>query len=485
MDSKRRVNDIRIVEKKEATNNWTVRSMLSRLGIGFSFNEKIEIERYLAVLEKFQPTMKKLYISVTCSWEKCFNFLQAASEVEYLSLCIAPDPRSPRSRCPELPKFSKLKLLEYHRCPEPQKFFDAIGDDLLEQLMILHELNNEISNDYLQNFIIRQKNINNLAIISDCNINIGHLSLEALSIGSTGELHGLEGQRELHFLCITRMISDAVFASICQLRKLKRVFISLLPGDRSSLTDLSNLENLVELQLIDSDQSELVFWPGSPFLSQVVLSKLQELELRTKDAIDPEIFVTMGRGMQNLEELRVETTRIAALPRIIDSFKALKFLALKVSPETETNDLFLPRQNESLEELHIFAPFRPGKPTYDAINMCPKLKRFVLYGIGGLTADLVACVQHHTLLTSLHVVNFLPVNASGQGADEQLDPLLVVVIEHFRNLPDFLELQLDNIFGSRKQLVDDLIGDVANVYIDSKQSDPVHNQLYIAKKPEV
>lgn len=114
MSSKRRVNDVSIRHCDES-----------------------EIEKYLAVLQKFKPHMKRFYIyGFSLQEENFFSLMIAASDVETLRLNVDVLSRNVKRRDISLRRFSNLRNLWLSSCPEEHKLFDAIPDDSLEKLEV-------------------------------------------------------------------------------------------------------------------------------------------------------------------------------------------------------------------------------------------------------------------------------------------------------------------------------------------------------------
>lgn len=133
--------------------------------------------------------------------------------------------------------------------------------------------------------------------------------------------------------------------------------------------------------------------------------------------------------------------------------------------EADANDLVPARPNESLEALRVTMPDQPGQSTYATINACPNLKSLSLTLSNRLTADCVACVRQLAQVTKLEIVHswygLLPNQQDGQE-----EPLLIGIIENFRDSPGFVELRLKRLPQFRKQLVDGVFGaDIVNVEI--------------------
>lgn len=390
---------------------------LNVIRISCGEGQEKQAERFIAILEKFKQTMKTLDVFVKCSWENGFALLRAASDVERLKLNLSNDSETPKRRRVELQEFGKVTSLEFHRCPGAETFFNAIRDGVLENLTIIGA-RNEISDAVLQNFLAQQCNLTVLMIESD--------------------------------------ISDAIFRSVCQLRKLEKLTVSLAwYGDKSCIEDLSNLENLVELKLSDLHRHGGV-WPGSQFLSGVVLPNLLELELNI-ERLDPQVFTNMGAGMASLQQLKIDEVTIASLPQIIDSFQELTSLELW---DLWMQDIILvpPRRNESLQHLKLVLR-GSEESTYDFIAACPNLETLILKAGGGVTSEMVACVRQLPHLTFFSFMDHRREDDIDRMLDKSLGPALVEIINHLLVSPSLVELELIGIPGVAQQFVEDCFED--------------------------
>lgn len=300
--------------------------------------KNIDIDRLLAILKKFKPFLKKFDARIySCSRENCFSILDAASDIEELTLDLTkPFQEIEEPFVSQLKKFSKLKRLDLRSCRGAQNFFDAIPDDSLENLSFIDNDENQISDVSFQSFLNRQKKIRKLDIDLGRNINIDHLILEKLrnchledSEDNQSQLRLLlEKQHELRCLDISQ-VNEPTFAKICHLTSLESLTVFLLNGEeKSCVRDLSNLRNLTHLDLRDGDESESEYWPGSSYLAQAKLPKLQKLLLHVND-LDPQHFAAMSLGMTNLQKLEIYSGTPDLLQHI-ERFQALKAFKMEV-----------------------------------------------------------------------------------------------------------------------------------------------------------
>lgn len=294
-------------------------------------------------------------------------------------------------------------------------------------------------------------------------------------------------QPELRSLQLTRFIDEITFDEICKLQKLENLCVTLIgEGNRACIGGLSKLKNLISLELSESEETELEYWPGSAFLGQVKLPKLQKLRLEKfiEFNLDPEIFAAMGSGMPNLQQFEIRRIQIGLLPRFIENFQKLKTLKVKRSLATDDRITAPSRPNESLEALTLHSEFFPCKPTYDTLNACPNLKKIDLTVLGGLNADLLDCVQSHRQLESFFYDAGSRVGRPREMLERQ-HHALVGIIDHFRQSPRFLELRM-KYYSTHKTEVKALFGeDSEKVDIETEHyfgGHDYYNYFHVTKK---
>lgn len=471
-----------------------------------------QVERVCAIIEKFRPFTTFIDIDVDrCSSHYYFSLVRAALDVDELRLRV-PSVLEETTQQPvvQLRLFSKLKSLElYSSGSENENFPDAfklcsqnlfhnITDDSLEVLSIYNvsEIFDEV---FLQEFLNRQMKIESLEIDPPCYVSIDHLVLSELdnALDEKDVPGGLKALLDKQLkLCTLRLgnANDATFGKVCQMRNLESLCTSLDLEDKTSIERMNNLQNLTYLELIDDSESELEFWPGSLSLSQVKLPKLKSLQLSITDHLDPQLFVGLGLNMENLQELYINTMyRINFLPQVVENMKTLKNLTvLQSQDEVEANDFHsIPtHQNASVEILDIMVEnggTERWQPAYDAANACPNLKIICFHGIRKVDAGLFDCIQKHAQLKRFWF-EYATSNVPEQNTDEQ-DPLLIGIIEHFLNSPDFDWLQIREIPAFKKQLFEKCLAKVPDIVIINSRTteylsggEPCLN-LTISKKP--
>lgn len=312
------------------------------------------------------------------------------------------------------PKLKRLQINSRHA-----KLLAAIPDDALEEFSIS---GSEGLIDDIQVFMNRQKKIKKLSIDPSCHVNFGHLVLEEFTSISERyrtyenfmnvfqhSINGLEKQHELRSLSVTDVF-DAAFAQICQLRELKNLGVmTTLIEDHLLIEGLSNLKNLVSLDITNywfaNEELQQHFWPGSLSLGRANLPKLQNLRLEIT-GLDPQLFVDMGRNMPNLQRLEIEHGQSKWLPRIIEHVKKLKTLEFTSIHEYSGGEMEAAPScpNECIEKLTIILGFSLDEATYDAINACPNLKLLNIVAVDmALEQRLFECVQNHAKLENLNI----------------------------------------------------------------------------------
>lgn len=367
------------------------------------YNENIELTaaRLFEILKKFQPHLKTIEVQdlFGFSREGFFNLLNAASGVEKLTLSYFDFSTTAKRHLLQLKEFRNLKHLNIAYIPEIDSLFKAIPDDSLEVLLFNPQRHLEISDEILQAFLHRQRNIKTLGMSKQNDVNIDHLVLEQLRqelpVNSRHRNEDtwkplLEKQPELRFLSVG-LIEDDTFETICQLSKLESLRVSLeWIEDFSSIEKLNSLQNLKELALKNEVISQIGIWRGSRFLGQVKMPNLQKLSLDIADHLIPQLFTNMARGMENLQELVVCNSGRDFLRTIIGNFKTLKTLKVDVRSDAawEASNTVPLCRNESLEVLEIrIKSLQPSQPLHDTINACPNLKSLILNGVNVLDAS--------------------------------------------------------------------------------------------------
>lgn len=431
--------------------------------------DQLITKRILEILEKFKPHMKAVDVkSLHCSLEDYFNLLNAVSEVNSLSLVVLDLPRKQKRRKVQLNKFGNLKTLVLDYSPEINQLLNAIEDNSLELLNIgssdYHHV--KISDETLQPFLNRQNRIKTLGISKENKIKIDHLALEKLTEYDWSDEDGdawtalLEKQPELRFLK-TQDATVASFATICQLRKLESLDVTLkFEEDFSSIEQLNNLQSLKELTLQDHHDSENdEIWSGSDFLGQVKLPNLRKLVMVFQGDLSPDLFIALSRGMEYLQHLEIYNDGCNILQSIIGNFKALKTLTIDrpISDGSNTAPLC---QNETLEELTLLTSFHwhPLQPIYDSVNSCPNLKCFTFRG-ANLDASLVDCIQKHPRLTSFTCAYKSMLESLCPSSKPRDLESLVKLFEHFRSSSEFVEIAIEKVPGLEEQFVKALLGD--------------------------
>lgn len=424
------------------------------------YGEEILNYRLIEIFGKFRRHLKRLKINLrTYSWDHYVSLMSAACDLEDLNLSFPAERDIAKNVAVPLKKFSKLKRLHLHSHTRVKHLLEAIPDNSLDEFSFDHTKLLDISD--IQEFVNRQKKIKKWSLHPLAKISIDELDLEQLTCTyhedqySNGLNAVLRKQPELRHLT-TFLISDATFDRVCRLRKLERLNIMLdSVEEKSSIGRLNNLLNLVYLELLDHSRYDVEFWPGSSFLGRLKLPKLQKMKLHIKEELDPELFVDLAGGVANLQELEIHSGRVRFLSQAIASLQSLKTFTVIQTIEVGTKVTVPTRTNESIEKLHICMPFCGGKPMYDLINACPNVKQMALREFGRLDAGLLECVRRLAKLTNFYFTDRSPRDFR---MNEQLDPSLAGIIEHFLKTPNFAELFIDRIPDFKINLVKELIG---------------------------
>lgn len=267
-------------------------------------------------------------------------------------------------------------------------------------------------------------------------------------------------------------IGSVAFEELCRMQDLEFLcarFHQEVAGELNSLKEL------------DFDGQILI-------LHKVRLPKLEKLTLGKYHSVTSEDFVALSRSAQNLQYVESKVSEMSFLPAIIDNFPALKTLFVNSTKLAALNESRPPpsKQNRSLEELIIWKPLQPAPAELvtDIINACPNIRRMQLYGVFLNDSQILRVIRSKPQLTHFWLgATYFDLFRRRDVVTGTLDPVLMEIIQIFRDSPDFVSL---SFWGIADQPVEDYLSQDADRIIVSKFSKtPFRTCLQITKKSDI
>lgn len=407
--------------------------------------------------------------------------------------------------------FEKLKCLDFSGGFDASGIGDKISDNSLEALVIKSDfkewpnkdrlekfgrrgayergiqaaVNRQTNEERLQVFVNRQTELKKLAIPTGIKLNLDHLALEELTLHIKDDklLAKILKQQPTLRVLLGGPIGWAAFK---ELRKMPN--LEVLRGEFPAEVT-GELRNLKELRV-----------SGDCFIvEKVALPKLITFKLHEGDphedeecrfiehnTLEAEQVLALSRNAPNLQNIAIRNNsdfRNSYLPTIIDNFMELE--SLRLEPLKAFWEFPQPtRHNLSLKKLIIHRQ-QPLSDDLDAsfyatIAWCPSLERISLHDIIFTKHEILNLIESRPQLTHFsfgfeHGKDLF----NEQGADF-LDPVLLAIIDVFRNSPAFVFLRFYSIAEFGKQLLEDaLAGDVGRIEVTKFAAYKCHSSTSI------
>lgn len=448
----------------------TSRRRITSIEVDISSNDGVDVTRLTRVIEHFQKYIKKLKVTKfpRCSEANYFKFLNAASEVEELSLDGVDRPDMSSLHAVTLKGFRQLKCLCLGGVPI-MNILDAVADNTLNELEInLPDESMELSANGLQAFLNRQNCIKKLDVNAELQFNVDHLELKELKLWyerNDGRLCPILVNQPLLTSLFASVSEDVELDQICRMEKLENLEIV-----DSVVTDemFLQLRNLQALKFLGFNYGH---FPSVAVLDQIELPSLQELSIVFVRSLREEHFVAIGRNFPKLQDLNL-IPQNDCLAAIINNVPTVKSLLIGGGLEEIEGARSLPaRPHLALEKLEITRSLSHDsfKNACYAINFfCPNLthieiKHFLIDG-----PNVLEMMRSHPRLTRFSISD-----TRTERVIPGLNRWLPDVINVFRDSAEFKHLSLQGIHGMNQQLVQDWIREDDRFEVDFSENNCV------------
>ncbi|CRK96301.1 CLUMA_CG009720, isoform A [Clunio marinus] len=404
--------------------------MFTDLTIIISVDVVSNIDRILNILMKFGGRIEKFTFSIKpkvleSQLAKMLNYIPNVEKLTFEDICIEHDV----NWSDELHLY-KLKKLAIESVNDYPIMFNQVPKDVITDMFIDFSFHENEKN--FQQFLNRQTQITKLVLDIYCETslsivkNFSKLEHLYINFNEEYEMHIAKMIRQnpkLRSLNLNIIFNDndddstgnEIFTSICELKYLESLDISIDNISVDVFKSLTKINNLRELHLnykYDDDQMDSIIFE----LSMMKLLQIETLSIKTSEpdelfytTIPREVIFQFSQNFQNLKHLSFENDSLNIIGTVLKYFIKLETFEFECnSLDNDDQDIFVideDLKHENLKEFtvnHIAS--KNTNSILNAISACPNLELIEIFDICEIThEEFQQIVDDHPKLKCLRV----------------------------------------------------------------------------------